>query len=156
MLSLRRREDRGHIVHDGIESFHTFSFSHYFNPEHIGFRCLRILNEELFRAGCSGYGRHPHKNMELLIFVLEGELKHYDSVDDSESVLSAGTLRVMSAGRGIVHGEGNAREDIGCRMLEVWFEPMLNDLQPRAETIRFDAEIDRLSRWAAGKCCHRP
>lgn len=138
MLNLRKSEERGHIRHDGIESFHTFSFSHYFDPQQVGYRCLRVINEEIFSSACSGYGRHPHKNLELLIFVLEGELKHYDSVEGSDSILPAGTLRVMNAGRELVHGEGNAREDIECRMLEVWLEPALNDLEPRAQTIRFD------------------
>ncbi len=135
MLTLRKREDRGHIRHDCIDSYHTFSFSHYFDPAFTGFRRLKVLNEDLFPPSCPGYDKHPHKNMELLVLVLEGELRHFDSID-GEMVLPAGTVRWMSAGRGISHAESNASDELPCRMMEVWFDPTLNDLEPRAQTLR--------------------
>jgi redox-sensitive bicupin YhaK (pirin superfamily) len=139
MLTIRRAADRGHLQHAGIDSFHSFSFADYFEPARMGFRCLCALNEESYASGGAGHAPHPHRNMEMLLYVVEGRLRHEDDVDGGERVLRAGDVQGLSAGRGLVHREFNTDPERPCRVFEAWFEPDRNDLEPTCQYCHPDA-----------------
>lgn len=124
---VRRAEDRGHTRMGWLDSRHTFSFGSYHDPAHMGFRALRVINDDRIRAG-SGFGAHPHRNMEILTWVLEGALRHEDSLGSAQ-LLQAGEVQVMTAGRGIVHSEMNGAPQ-ETHFLQVWIEPRETGLPP--------------------------
>lgn len=136
MVTIHRATDRGHLRHDGIESFHTFSFASYYEPEQMGFRCLRVLNEDRFASGCTGYAPHPHRNMEILLLVMDGELGHEDELAGAARVLRPGDVQGLSTGRGLTHREFNASQDSPCRIVEAWFEPSREGLEPSCQLYR--------------------
>ena len=144
MIELRKAQDRGggQSQVDWLESRHSFSFANYFDRQHMGFRSLRVINEDWIEPG-SGFPNHPHANMEILTYVLEGVLEHRDS-EGSVSRLGVGDIQVMSAGTGIVHSEVNPSSDERLHLYQVWIEPNRNDTQPSYNERRFDPVTDDL------------
>ncbi len=121
MITVRRSEDRGHFDHGWLDTYHTFSFADYRDPNHRGFRELRVINQDIIQPG-AGFGSHPHRDMEIITYVLSGTLEHEDSLG-SKAQLPAGYTQVMSAGTGIVHSEANASAEEPVHLLQIWIFP---------------------------------
>jgi len=138
MLNIRLNEDRGHANHGWLDTHFTFSFSNYYDPEHMGFRALRVINEDFIAPG-RGFGAHPHKDMEILSYVLGGELGHQDSLG-SGGVIRHGEVQFMSAGTGIRHSEANPSATETAHMLQIWLVPNRNGLEPKYEQKAFPIE----------------
>ena len=128
MMELHKGSDRGISRLDWLESRHSFSFADWNDPNRMGFRSLRVLNEDRVAPG-AGFGPHPHRNMEILTVVLEGELEHRDS-SGARTVLEAGDVQRMSAGSGVVHSEWNASNDEALHFLQIWVRPARHDFAP--------------------------
>jgi redox-sensitive bicupin YhaK (pirin superfamily) len=124
---------RGHADHGWLNSYHTFSFANYYNPERIHFGALRVLNDDTVMAG-RGFGKHPHDNMEIVSIPLSGDLEHKDSMDN-HVVIREGDVQVMSAGTGIFHSEYNLNKDKEVRFLQIWIFPDRKNLTPRYDQI---------------------
>src|SRR5215204_6470764 len=118
MRQIRRAAHRGHANHGWLDTYHTFSFADYYDPAHLGFRDLRVINED-WVAGGSGFGSHPHREMEILTYVLQGRLRHGDSLGHSE-ILDAGEWQRLSAGTGMYHSEQNADPDQTVHLYQIW------------------------------------
>ncbi|MBI2423449.1 MAG: pirin family protein [Candidatus Hydrogenedentes bacterium] len=138
MITLRKSNERGGADHGWLKTRHTFSFSTYYDPAHMGFRALRVMNED-WVAPSQGFGKHPHDNMEILTYVLEGALKHQDSMGNGE-VVHAGELQRMSAGTGIHHSEFNASQEDPVRLYQIWLLPGQRGLEPGYEQKAFSPE----------------
>jgi quercetin 2,3-dioxygenase len=126
---LHRAETRGHAAHGWLESYHTFSFAEYYNPERVHFGALRVLNDDKVEAGM-GFGTHPHDNMEIISIPLSGDLEHKDSMGNV-AVIKSGDIQVMSAGTGIRHSEYNKSKENVVRFLQIWVIPDKRDVTPR-------------------------
>lgn len=144
VMDVRRANDRGRTDITWLQSWHSFSFGSYFDPDRIAFRALRVLNDDVVRPG-RGFGKHGHDNMEIISWVLDGELAHADSTG-KEGVLRPGEAQVMSAGSGILHSEKNASNAKPVHFLQIWIEPALRDVKPRYDQKAFPIE-GRLGRW---------
>src|SRR5437763_9745090 len=131
MISVRRSSDRGHFDHGWLDTRHSFSFGDYYDPEHMGFRSLRVLNEDWVAPG-QGFGLHPHRDMEIVTCVLEGALEHKDSLG-SGSVLRPGEMQRMTAGTGIRHSEFNPSDREPVHLIQVWLLPERKGLRPGYE-----------------------
>lgn len=128
MYLLRPANQRGHTVTDWLDSYHTFSFGQYFDPQFMGFSDLRVINDDVVAPG-RGFGSHPHENMEIITIPLSGELQHQDSMGNG-SVIKPGDIQKMSAGTGIIHSEMNASSSAPVHFLQIWIEPDMQDIKP--------------------------
>ena len=141
MQEIRRAGDRGYADHGWLKSFHSFSFADYFDPEHVDFGVLRVINEDRVEAG-QGFGTHAHRDMEIISYVLEGELAHKDSTGSS-STIRPGDVQRMSAGRGVQHSEFNPSPKAGVHFLQIWIHPNVRGIPPSYEEKRFSSEEKR-------------
>jgi redox-sensitive bicupin YhaK (pirin superfamily) len=138
VTNIRLNEDRGHANHGWLDTHFTFSFSNYYDPEHMGFRALRVINEDFIAPG-RGFGAHPHQDMEILSYVLSGELGHKDSLG-SGGTIRHGEVQFMSAGTGIRHSEANPSPTETTHMLQIWLLPNRTGLDPKYEQRVFPIE----------------
>jgi len=137
-LTVHKAGYRGHADHGWLNTWHSFSFAGYYNPDRMHFGALRVLNDDTVQAGM-GFGTHPHDNMEIITIVLEGELEHKDSMGTG-SVISPGEVQVMSAGTGITHSEFNHSQNNEVRFLQIWVFPDKKNVAPRYGQAKFEDE----------------
>ncbi|OYP30478.1 pirin family protein [Rhodopirellula sp. MGV] len=138
MITLRRANERGSADHGWLKTQYSFSFSGYYDPSHMGFRSLRVMNEDYIAAG-KGFGTHPHENMEIVTYVLEGALQHRDSMGNGE-VLRPGEFQRITAGTGITHSEFNPSADEQAHLYQIWLFPERDGLEPGYEQKAFDPQ----------------
>lgn len=137
MMLKRPAIERGHADHGWLKAFHSFSFASYYDPENMGFRSLRVLNDDTVQPG-QGFGTHGHKNMEIITYVLDGAIEHKDSMG-SGSVLRPGDVQLMSAGHGVTHSEFNHSQDELLHLLQIWILPEKEGLEPTYQETHFPA-----------------
>lgn len=137
---IRKAQERGAVNFDWLKSYHSFSFGHYYDPNWMGFQNLRVINDDTI-LGENGFDFHPHKNMEIITFMLQGELTHQDSMGNKE-VIKPGDIQVMTAGTGVVHSEWN-RSPETTKLLQIWVLPNGMELKPRYEQINFQEQFDQ-------------
>jgi quercetin 2,3-dioxygenase len=135
MITIRGAEERGHFDHGWLNTYHTFSFDRYYDPRYMGFRNLRVINEDFVAAG-RGFPMHGHRDMEIITYVLSGQLQHRDSLGNGD-VLTAGELQHMTAGSGIRHSEFNPSDSEPVHLYQIWLLPDRQGLPPRYEQTRF-------------------
>lgn len=143
-LTLHKSGSRGHANHGWLNTWHTFSFANYYNPNRMHFGALRVLNDDTVQGGM-GFGMHPHENMEIITIVLEGELAHRDSLGNG-SVIRPGEVQVMSAGTGVHHSEFSHSKTQQVKLLQIWVFPQIRNVEPRYDQAHFPDE-DMYARW---------
>jgi len=141
---LHKAATRGHAAHGWLDSWHTFSFAGYHDPNRVHFGALRVLNDDTVAPGM-GFGKHPHDNMEIISIPLEGDLEHGDSMGNT-TVIKQGDVQIMSAGRGVIHSEKNKNSDRPVKFLQIWVFPNQRNVQPRYDQKSFSKEekLDKL------------
>ncbi|MSO99077.1 MAG: pirin family protein [Rhodospirillaceae bacterium] len=137
MISIRKGTERGHFRNDWLDSRHSFSFGGYYDPQHLGFSALRVINDDLIGPG-GGFPTHGHKDMEIITYVLDGAIEHKDSLGNG-SVIRPGDIQRMSAGSGIMHSEFNPQAGEGTRLLQIWLLPNARGIAPGYEQIHVPA-----------------
>src|SRR5205085_8933257 len=141
MISVRKAAERGHFNFGWLDTYHTFSFDQYYDPRFMGFRSLRVINEERVQPG-HGFPTHAHRDMEIISYVLEGGLAHKDSMGNG-SVIRPGDVQRLSAGTGMRHSEFNASDKELVHFLQIWIEPNVRGIEPSYEEKRFDEASKR-------------
>lgn len=138
MIEIRKSKERGHVRHGWLDSHHTFSFGDYHDPRHMGFRALRVINEDRVEAG-TGFGAHPHRDMEIVTYMLDGALEHQDSMGNG-STIRKGCVQRMTAGTGVVHSERSPKGPEAAHLLQIWILPDRGGLTPGYEEKTFREE----------------
>lgn len=144
MLTIRPAQERGYFDYGWLKTYHTFSFADYRDPQHQRFRHLRVINEDWVSPG-QGFGEHPHRDMEIVTYILSGQLEHRDSLGHG-STLKAGEFQRMSAGRGVTHSEFNPSATEPTHLYQIWLFPDEKSIEPSYEQKRFSA-AERIGRW---------
>lgn len=144
MIKLRKSQERGHANHGWLDSYHSFSFAEYFDAEHMQYSALRVINEDVV-AGGEGFGMHPHRDMEIVTYILSGSLRHQDSMGNG-SIIGVGDVQRMTAGTGVRHSEFNASQDVPVHLLQIWITPSENNLTPSYEEKHFSRQ-EKENQW---------
>jgi quercetin 2,3-dioxygenase len=144
MIKLRKSQERGHANHGWLDSYHSFSFAEYYDAEHMQYSVLRVINEDVV-AGGTGFGMHPHRDMEIVTYILSGSLRHQDSMGNG-SVIGLGDVQRMTAGTGVRHSEFNASADVPVHLLQIWITPSQNNLTPSYEEKHFSQQ-EKENQW---------